>query len=71
MPMIQDLTGMEPPEPLIIALRAAAALRPGEVWVGRLPHRPTPLLVRLKERGFGFEVEMQPDGCAHVRVFLP
>lgn len=49
-----DVSALEPPEPLVQVLDAAAALRPGEYLRARLPREPYPLYPLLEERGFEF-----------------
>lgn len=49
-----DVSALEPPEPLVQVLDAAAALQSGEYLRARLPREPYPLYPLLEERGFEF-----------------
>jgi len=54
--ILLDVSGLEPPEPLVRTVAAAERLRKGEYL--RMLHRRGPCLLRdnLTERGFGFHV---------------
>ncbi|TAM46926.1 MAG: DUF2249 domain-containing protein [Gammaproteobacteria bacterium] len=49
-----DVSALEPPEPLVQVVDAAATLQPGEYLRARLPREPYPLYPLLEERGFEF-----------------
>jgi uncharacterized protein (DUF2249 family) len=57
-----DARGLEPPEPLVVILEAAAALPSGAKLCARTDRRPIHLYSRLEEHGFIAETTEQPDG---------
>lgn len=63
-PPLIDLTGLEAPEPMQRILLAFSQLRPGEVFLALLPHRPVPLFPHLEARQASYEVVLRPDGTA-------
>jgi AcrR family transcriptional regulator len=67
-PVIEDLRDLEPPEPLERVLCASAALRPGEIYLARLPRFPRMLLPHLRQRDVHFDVASRSDGAALLRV---
>jgi TusA-related sulfurtransferase len=60
---VLDLRGLPPPEPLVRALEAAAALGVGEELVVLTERRPVHLLPILAERGL--DVSTRELGDAH------
>jgi hypothetical protein len=64
LPALEDLTGLEPPEPMERVLLALSTLGPGEVFHARLPRNPVPLRGLLQARGVEYEIAMRPDGTA-------
>lgn len=64
-----DARGLEPPQPLVKILEAAAALPPGATLRARTDRRPMHLLPQLEERGFSADSQEQPDGSfvTHIR----
>lgn len=65
---MEDLTDLEPPEPLERVLQRSGALTPGEVYLARVPRFPRLLLQRLAERGIDPTVLELADGTALVRI---
>lgn len=61
-PLMLDLRGLEPPEPLRIALEHVATLPPGGVVIAHTRFRPVHLLSILDERGIAWETHEQADG---------
>ena len=57
-----DLRGLEPPEPLVRALRVAQALAAGEELLLITDRRPAHLLPLLVERGFLVATSAKPAG---------
>ena len=61
---VEDLTGLEPPEPMLRILLACAGLTAEVVYCARLPHAPRPLYPQLEARGLEWRVGLCPDGTA-------
>lgn len=57
-----DARGLEPPQPLVVILEAAARLPDGAELRARTDRRPMHLYAQLQERGFTGKTEEQPDG---------
>lgn len=70
-PEINDLRGLEAPEPMEIILRSGAQLGPDDVYLARLPHHPFPLLPILAERGFTWQTHEEEDGCVLILIRRP
>jgi TusA-related sulfurtransferase len=58
-----DVRGLPPPEPLMRALEATAALQPGDELLLVTDRRPVHLLPILAERGF--EADARPTDDSH------
>lgn len=67
-PRVIDGRGMEPPEPLELALAALAALAPGEELVMLLNCEPLPLYAILDGRGFSHRAERRADGTNEIHI---
>jgi|GEM_PF-6996460 len=65
---VEDLSRLEPPEPLERVLMACAQLAPGEVYCARLPRTPTMLFPQLEARGLEWRVAAEPEGTAVIWV---
>lgn len=65
---MHDLSELEAPGPFVRAMELALALQPEEEVCVRTPRVPNALLIRLRERGFDFEVSGEPAGTALVRI---
>ena len=63
-PPLVVLTELEAPEPMRRILSALAAMRPGDVFLALLPHRPAPLLPLLDAKGAQYDLAVRPDGQA-------
>lgn len=61
-PVLLDLRGLEPPEPMQRALETLATLAPGAVLMALTRFRPVHLFSILDERGIAWETHEQPDG---------
>jgi uncharacterized protein (DUF2249 family) len=61
-PLLLDLRGLEPPEPLRRALETLATLPKGGVLIALTRFRPVHLFSVLDERGIPWESHEQPDG---------
>jgi uncharacterized protein (DUF2249 family) len=61
-PVLLDLRGLEPPEPMVRALEGVTALAPGGVLIALTRFRPVHLLSVLDERGCTWESNEQADG---------
>lgn len=68
-PPIEDLRDLEPPEPLVRILTAAAGMPPGAVFLARLPHYPRPLIPHLEARRLRWSIYEEPDGTALLRLW--
>jgi len=63
-----DGRGMEPPEPLELALAALATLPPGDELVMLLRCEPLPLYAILDRNGYRYRSELRADGTNEVRI---
>ncbi len=63
-PGVEDLRELEAPEPLERCLSVVSALRPGDVYLARLPRYPRLLIPQLDKRGAEFEILEEADGSA-------
>jgi len=68
-PDIADLRGLEAPEPMERVLLACTGLRPGEVYLARVPHVPMPLFPHLESRGLNWRVHEDPGQGVLLAVF--
>lgn len=68
---VQDLRGLEAPEPMEAVLRASAALEPGQAALFRTPQVPRLLMPMLEQRGLVFSFAEEPDGAALLYVGRP
>jgi uncharacterized protein (DUF2249 family) len=57
-----DARGLEPPQPMVTILEAAATMPPGSELLARTDRRPMHLYPHLEERGFTAETMEQSDG---------
>ena len=67
-PRVIDGRGMEPPQPLELAVAALAALAPGEELVMLLNCEPLPLYAILDSRGFRHRAERRADGTNEIHI---
>lgn len=70
-PVLLDLRGLEPPEPMQRALEAAEQLSPGGVVIALTRFRPVHLISVLDERGFSWESAEKPDGSWETFILNP
>jgi len=61
-PLLLDLRGLEPPQPMMRVLEALDTLPEGGAIVALTRFRPVHLLELLEARGFAAETAAQPDG---------
>ncbi|MBE2213741.1 MAG: DUF2249 domain-containing protein [Opitutaceae bacterium] len=61
-PVLLDLRGLEPPQPMMRVLEELDALPAGGAIVALTRFRPVHLLEILEERGYAAETAEQPDG---------
>lgn len=66
-----DLRELPAPEPMLRALAAAEALRPGQTLQVLTPLLPTPLLDMLQARGLQVTASLLADGGASVLIRCP
>lgn len=66
-----DLRGLPAPEPMLRALAAADALRPGQALQVLTPLMPTPLLDMLQARGLLITATPLAGGGASVLIRCP
>lgn len=67
-PRVIDGRGMEPPEPLELAVAELATLAPGEELIMLLNCEPYPLYAILDGRGYRHRSERQADGSNQIRI---
>jgi len=61
-PVLLDLRGLEPPQPMLRVLEEIAVLPEGGAIVALTRFHPVHLLELLEERGYAAETAAQPDG---------
>lgn len=67
-PRVIDGRGMEPPEPLELALAELGMLAPGEELVMLLNCEPLPLYTILDRNGYRYRSERHADGTNEVHI---
>ena len=67
-PRVIDGRGMEPPEPLELAVAALGSLAPGEELVMLLNCEPLPLYAILERSGYRYRSERRADGSNEIRI---
>jgi TusA-related sulfurtransferase len=70
-PRVIDGRGMEPPEPLELAVAALGTLEPGEELVMLLNCEPLPLYAILDRNGFHHRAERRADGSNEIHIQKP
>lgn len=60
-----DLTGFEPPAPMVHILEEIGALNPGEVLFALLDHEPMALFPELAQRGHEWAGNLSQDGRSY------
>ena len=68
-PDINDLRGLEAPEPLVRILTACTQLEGDEAYLAHLPHVPNPLFTHLETRGMQWKFFEEEDGSALVLIW--
>ncbi len=68
MTTVIDGRGMEPPEPLQLALQALDELAMGDDVLMLLYCQPQPLFAALKERGCTWTDTLRADGTREIRI---
>jgi AcrR family transcriptional regulator/uncharacterized protein (DUF2249 family) len=58
---LHDLTELAAPEPLEQVLIASASLKPGEIYLARLPKYPALLIPHLESRGLRYQLHTLPS----------
>ena len=67
-PRVIDGRGMEPPEPLELAMAGLGTLAPGEELVMLLNCEPLPLYAILERNGYRYRSERRADGTNEVHI---
>ena len=67
-PRLIDGRGMEPPEPLELAVAALGSLAPGEELVMLLNCEPLPLYAILERSGYRYRSERRADGSNEIHI---
>lgn len=68
MPPLIDGRGMQPPEPLELALAALDSLGSDQVLTMLLHCRPQPLFDILQRNGYAWRESMHPDGTHELEI---
>ena len=63
-----DGRGLEPPEPLELAVAALPTLAPGDELVMLLHCEPLPLYSILERNGFRYRSELRADGAREIHI---
>jgi len=67
-PRVIDGRGMEPPEPLELAVAELGKLAPGEELVMLLHCEPLPLYAILERNGYRYRAERLADGSNEIHI---
>jgi len=67
-PRVIDGRGMEPPEPLELAVAELGKLAPGEELVMLLHCEPLPLYAILDRNGYRYRAELRADGTNEIHI---
>ena len=66
-----DGRGLDPPEPLELAVAALPTLAPGDELVMLLRCEPLPLYSILERNGFRYRAELRADGASEIHIQKP
>ncbi|MDP2367996.1 DUF2249 domain-containing protein [Rhodoferax sp.] len=66
-----DARGLEPPEPLVLALDALDSLGAHDTLLLRLDREPLPLYQALQSSGHTWQTRRGADGAYEVLIWLP
>ncbi|MFV0665537.1 DUF2249 domain-containing protein [Denitromonas sp.] len=67
-PIVVDARRLLPPEPMERTLEALDELKPGQEVLLMIPRQPAPLFDMLRNNGYAYTVESQPDGVFHIHI---
>lgn len=67
-PVVLDVRGLEPPQPMVSVLEAADRLGPGECLEVLHDRRPVFLYPQLDDRGFAHETDETSAGLVRIRI---
>ena len=67
-PRVIDGRGLEPPEPLELAVAELGKLAPGEELVMLLRCEPLPLYFVLDRNGYRYRAEVRADGTNEIHI---
>lgn len=70
-PVVLDVTGLEPPEPMVRTLEALDALPPGGTLIQLNARVPQFLLPQLNARGFTYQVHEEADDRVRLVIHAP
>jgi hypothetical protein len=70
-PLVLDVTGLEPPEPMVRTLEALAQLPPGGTLIQLNVRVPQMLLPQLDARGYSYTVHEEADDRVRVVIHAP
>jgi hypothetical protein len=70
-PVVLDVTGLEPPEPMIRTLEALEALPPGGTLIQLNVRVPQFLLPQLRARGFTYQVHEEANDRVRLVIHAP
>jgi uncharacterized protein (DUF2249 family) len=68
---VVDVRGLEPPQPMVLALERLQALAPGETLAVLHDRRPLFLYPQLDARGFTHETDEPAPGVVRIRIRQP
>lgn len=69
--IVLDVRGLEPPEPLVMALEALPRLQPDHKMCMLIDREPFPLYRILDSNGYRRKTDCRPDFSYEVTVWLP
>jgi uncharacterized protein (DUF2249 family) len=70
-PVVLDVRGLEPPEPLVRTLEALEALPPGGLLIQLNTRVPQFLLPQLRSRGYAFEIHEEAADRVRLLIRVP
>jgi uncharacterized protein (DUF2249 family) len=68
-PIMLDVRGLEPPEPMERVLGALSALEPDEQLLMMIDRQPRPLYRILHNNGYAFRETLKPEGIFEILIW--
>lgn len=68
-PIMLDVRGLEPPEPMERVLGALSTLGPGEQLLMIIDRQPRPLYRILQNNGYAYRETLKPEGLFEILIW--